>query len=331
MYIVNGNMGVSGNLEVEGQTSTHGLKVFDDQRTLPIMSTSGATVSFKKAVEFTMPVQFNNGQTIIGVETTYNTAYVGSPTIQVGNRLVVGDSLFKITAQERSIIADTFKMTLARLNVDNLISKREISDYVEAKKGKVTGELIANEIFADTIKTNKLYLDSIGSRSLQTSENMTTKDLVVAGSAKVENEITIMGRGSANGAALTVNGGEIIANKGIVSHTGNNRFQTMQIMGSGTDHDICFKIGKNVDSLIEGDVTIQDSKLVLDNSKLVTDNVVVTSLGEVASDQPLSGVQITTASNWETYKDEMVAEVDVPNAPHLDDCYDPVQTVQESM
>lgn len=327
-YVANGSMKVKGNLEVETQLTTSVLKVLGDNQ-LPVVSTSGSAISFKKAVEFLKPVQFNNGKTIIGMETTYNSAYVGSQTIQAGDRLVVGDSLFKVDADTRSVIADTFKMTLARLNVDKLVSKKEVSDFVDAKKVQVTEELVAQEIFADTIKTNRLRLDNICSRGFQASEELTTRDLIVGGSAKVENDITIMGKGAANGAALTVNGGEIVANKGIVSHTRNNRFQTMQIMGSGTDHDVCFRIDKNVDSVIEGDVTIQDSKLVLDNSKLATDNIVVTPLSEIASDDPLSGIQITTQQGWEYYKESMVQVVE--SGSSTEEEYDPVQQVGDAI
>lgn len=327
-YVANGSMKVKGNLEVETQLTTSVLKVLGDNQ-LPVVSTSGSAISFKKAVEFLKPVQFNNGKTIIGMETTYNSAYVGSQTIQAGDRLVVGDSLFKVDADTRSVIADTFKMTLARLNVDKLVSKKEVSDFVDAKKVQVTEELVAQEIFADTIKTNRLRLDNICSRGFQASEELTTRDLIVGGSAKVENDITIMGKGAANGAALTVNGGEIVANKGIVSHTRNNRFQTLQIMGSGTDHDVCFRIDKNVDSVIEGDVTIQDSKLVLDNSKLATDNIVVTPLSEIASDDPLSGIQITTQQGWEDYKESMVQVVEAGSSTEEE--YDPVQQVGDAI
>lgn len=327
-YVANGSMTVKGNLEVETQLTAGSIKVLGDNH-LPVVTTTGNTISFKKAVEFTKPVQFNGGRTIIGTETTYHSAYVGSPTIQAGDRLVVGDSLFKITADERSIIADTFKMTLARLDVDNLVAKKEVAELLDAKQVKVTKELIAQDIFADTIKTNKLLLDNITSRELNTSESLTTNDLFVQGSANITNSLTISGKGSANGAALTVNGGEIVANRGIVSHTGNNRFQTMHIMGSGTDHEVCFRIDKNVDSLIEGDVTVQDSRLILDNSKLVTDNVVVTPFSEATSDEPLSGVQITTSPSWDTYKESMVQVLQTPESTEGE--YDPVQSVQDAI
>ena len=215
----------------------------------------------------------------------------------------------KIDATTRKIIADAFNMSLARLDVDNLVSKREYANFVEAKKVKVTEELIGQSIFADTIKTNSLYLENVSGLNLQASSSMKTTDLIVGGTAKIQNDMTIMGTGvGPNGSALVVNGGAIVANKGIISHTGNNRFQTLQIMGSGTDHDICFRVDRNVDSLFEGDVTIESSRLVLDKSKLVT-----------------------TAGNWETYKDEMVAEIEAHETPSLDDGYDPVAVVQEAM
>ena len=330
MAVIHKNVKIDGNLDVTTQITTSDFKVLGSNH-LPVLTTSEDVISFRKACEFTKPVQFNNGRTLIGIETTYNSAYVGSPTIQAGERLVVGDSLFKIDSRSRKIIADTFKMVLARLDVDNITAKREDAININTKYLKVEDEFIGNKIYADTIKVNKLFLDSVGSRSMTTSESLTTKDLIVGGSAKVQNDITIMGKGSANGAALTVNGSYIVANKGIVSHTRNNRFQTMEIMGSGVDHDVCFMIGKFVDSFIEGDVTLSNSKLILDQSKLITDDVIVTPLSEVHSDEPLSGVRMTTAGDWEIYKDGMIVEVDVPEAPTEDAGYDPVAVVQDAI
>lgn len=326
--VIHKNVKVDGNAEVVGQLSTRGFKVIGEDL-LPIMSTQGDTISFKKACDFRSPVQFNNGRTLIGIETTYNSAYVGTETIQAGKRVVVGDSLFKITADERAIIADTFRMTLSGLKVDTLMSKKETSDLAEFKKVKVTNELIGEKIYADVIKTNSLYIDSIGSRNLQATETMTVKDLIVGGTAKVQNDVFIMGVG-VNGAALTVNGGGIVANKGIVSHTRNNRFQTMEIMGSGPDPDICFVTDKNVDALFQGNVTIQDAKLILENTKLATDEVLVTPLAEVAEDEHLSGVQITSKGNWEDYRDSMVQEFDAQESASDED-YDPVDVVNKAL
>ena len=330
IYVVNGSMKVDGNLEVNSQVSTKELKVYGEDTLLPIMSTSGDCISFKKSCEFKDSVQFCNGRTIIGKETTYNSAYVGTETLQAGQRIVLGDSTMKIDAATRKIIADTFNMTLARLDVDNLVSQKQYANAIEVKNIKVTNELIGQNIYADTIKTNKLFLDSIGSRSLQTSENMTTKDLIVGGTAKIENDLTIVGKGvGPNGAALTVNGGPLVANYGIISHKRKNEFQCLEIMGSGATHDVCFKVDRNVDSLFEGDVTVEGSRLILDNSKLVTDNVVVTPLSEIVSDEPLSGVQITTSSTWEIYKDGMVEELDTPSS--MENEYDPIQAVEDAM
>lgn len=73
---------------------------------------------------------------------------------------------------------------------------------------------------------------------------------------------------------------------------------------------MCFRIDKNVDSLIEGNVTIQDSNLILDNSRLATDNLIVTPLNSIREDEPASGVQITTSSDWDGYQDGMVEEIE---------------------
>lgn len=326
--IIEGNLVVKGNLNVEQQVQTKNFKVLDETTLQTILSTGGDTISFRKACDFHKPVQFNNGQTLIGIDTTYNSAYVGSPTIQAGERLVVGDSLFKITTDERKIIADTFNMTLREMDVNFLNAKKETADLIEAKDIKVSNDLIGKTIYADAIKSNKLFFDKILTNDLRAATSVTTKDLIV-GNVKVENGMTIMGK-QTNGSALTVNDGAIIANQGIISHTRNNRFQTLQIMGSGTKHDVCFMIDKYVDSLIQGDVTIQDSKLILDNSTLATDNILVASLENVGLGEPTNAVQLTTSTNWDEYKSQMIVEMDT-------DCtcpcgeYDPVNEVENAV
>jgi len=95
IHVFNGSMKVNGNLESTGQMTTSCLKVVENGK--DVLSTSGDDgISFKKVVEFLKPVQFNNGQTLIGIETTYNSACVNSSTIKAGQRLVVGDSMMKI-------------------------------------------------------------------------------------------------------------------------------------------------------------------------------------------------------------------------------------------
>lgn len=76
--VVNGSLLVDGNLNVSGQTTTAGLKVVEEGSSTPLLTTNGRTVKFRKAVEFQNPVEFSNGKTIIGIETTYDSAYVGT-------------------------------------------------------------------------------------------------------------------------------------------------------------------------------------------------------------------------------------------------------------
>lgn len=227
IYVANGSMKVNGNLESAGQTTVNGLKVLENGRAVMSSTTGDATISFNKAVEFLKPVQFNNGQTLIGTETTYNSAYIGSPTIQAGRRLVVGDSMMKVDAVESTIVADRFKATLYSLFADKISAKKGAAEQLDAKNVNVTGEFIGNKVFADELKVNNLYMENFKALNLTASSSINVKDIIVGGSAKVQNDITIMGKGAANGAALTVNGGQIIANKGIVSHTRNNQFQCL--------------------------------------------------------------------------------------------------------
>ena len=264
MKILDGNVKVNGNLEVQTQIQARELLLRENGK--QILKTAGSSILFSKECDFNNPISVMGG-TVIGKETTYNSPYVGSETIQAGKRFVLADSDFRINGNTsdnpRSIIADVFKMKLGTLVSDNVHSKTETTDSITAKNAKVTEELTANEIFADTIKTNKLFLENVSGLNLKAAEKLTTLDLVVGGSAKVERDVSILGRGL-NGAALTVNGGQIVANKGVISNTRNNRFQCLEIVGSGTEHDQCLKVDRYVDTLFEGDVTIQNSRLILD-------------------------------------------------------------------
>jgi hypothetical protein len=76
---IHGSMTIEGNLNVQGQTTTNGLSVTADQE--QVLHANGTGVSFKKVANFLKGAQFNNGKTLIGMETTYNSAYVGSETI----------------------------------------------------------------------------------------------------------------------------------------------------------------------------------------------------------------------------------------------------------
>ena len=319
---IHGSMTVEGNLNVQGQTTTSRLSVVADGT--QVLHANDTGVSFKTAVEFLKAVKFNNGKTLIGMETTYNSAYVGSETVQAGERLVLGDSAAKWDVDSRKIIADTFSMTLAKLTSDEVSMKKGVATLVQANNIQVTNELIGQTIFADTVKTNNLFMEKMSALNLNVTKALTVKNIIVNGSAKMITDLVVMGSG-VNGAALTVNGGELIANKGIVSHTRNNRFQCMEIMGSGTRHDTCFKVDSEVDSLFQGNVTIQDSKLIMDNSTFATDNIVVTPISQLASDEATHGVQLTTKQDWEDYKGDMVQTYD--ESESTSSGYDPYATV----
>lgn len=74
---IHGSLTVEGNLGVQGQTTTNGLKVVDDDGNFSF-GVSNTTISFRKACSFAEPVEFSGGNTIIGVEKTYDSAYVGT-------------------------------------------------------------------------------------------------------------------------------------------------------------------------------------------------------------------------------------------------------------
>ena len=74
---IHGSLTVEGNLGVQGQTTTNGLKVVDDDGNLSL-GVGNSTISFRKACSFAEPVEFSKGNTIIGIEKTYDSAYVGT-------------------------------------------------------------------------------------------------------------------------------------------------------------------------------------------------------------------------------------------------------------
>ena len=78
--ILHGSMKVDGNLEVGTQLTTHELKVVGSDNTT-WLTTADNMISFRKACNFLGAAQFTNGRTIIGKETTYNSAYVGTETL----------------------------------------------------------------------------------------------------------------------------------------------------------------------------------------------------------------------------------------------------------
>ena len=268
---------------------------------------------------------------MIGVESTYNSAYVGSPTIQAGRRLLVGDSSFKIDSSERNIIADVYGMSVKRLISDSIQSKKGSFNLVESVDMNVSNQLIGKTIYADTVKASNFYIETISCLGMNIGQNLTVQNLLVNGSSTFSTGVTIKGTGT-NGAALTVNGGKIVANYGIHAHTRNNMFQCLEIVGSGKDHDVCFKIGKDVDSVIEGDVSIRDSNLILDNSKLVTDRITILPLaGDRIDETSTRGIDITTDPNWNTYQSEMVEELPADKSFFGEGYYDPYASVKEAM
>jgi hypothetical protein len=168
----------------------------------------------------------------------------------------------------------------------------------------------------------------MGALNLNVAKSLTVKDLIVNGFAKLMTDLVVQGSG-VNGAALTVNGGELVANNGIIANTRNTRFQCLEIGGLEVAHDTCFVVKSGVDSLFQGNVTIEDSNPILDNSKLAADNITVTPVGQLLNDEVTSGVQLTTRQDWEDYKGEMVQEYE--DSERNCDGYDPYATVTSAI
>lgn len=222
-------------------------------------------------------------------------------------------------------------MTLKNLFADKIRSKNGSIDTLETKELHATKEIIGQTIYSDTLKTSNLYIETISCLGANISQNTTLQNLLVNGTATFSTNVTISGTG-ANGGALTVNGGQIIANRGITAHTRNNRFQCLEILGSGKDNDVCFKVGKDVDSVFEGDVSIRDSNLILDNSSLVTDRITLLPLaGDTIDETATRGIDITTSSDWNTYQDQMVEELPADRSFFGEGYYDPYASVKAAM
>lgn len=144
--IMNGSVKIDGNLEVGQELLVNDFKVVEDGSTTPMLYTKGGSISFNKVCKFNKGAEFNVGRTVIGLETTYKSAYVGTESLQAGQRLVVGDSSFKITADDREIIADTYAMSLKGLIVDSISTKKINSKIANVGTLEVIDELMTNKL-----------------------------------------------------------------------------------------------------------------------------------------------------------------------------------------
>ena len=241
---------------------------------------------------------------------------------------MLGDSAAKWDVDARKIIADTFDMSLEKLVSSEVSMKKGVATLIQSKNLQVTNELIGQTIFADTVKTNNLLMEKMAALNLNVAKALTVKDIIVNGKATLNSSLFVKGVG-VNGAALTVEGGELVANEGIISSTRNNRFQCLEIGGSGVTHDTCFVVKSGVDSLFQGNVTIEDSNLILDNSKLAADNITVTPVSQLLNEEVTSGVQLTTRQDWEDYKVEMVQEYE--DSSETSEGYNPYATVTSAI
>ena len=183
---------------------------------------------------------------------------------------------------------------------------------------------------SDNITINgTLSANDIKVQEANISSSLSTRNLSTTGSASIGTSLVVNGADIGD-VALTVNGGTIVSTRGITSYSRNNKFQALEITGSGTCcNRPSFKVDSGVDSLFLGDVVISgnDSKLIMDGSTIASDNIVVTPISQ--SNAPSTGIQLTTNQNWDDYMDAMVLEDEASESASSG--YDPYASVHDAI
>ena len=164
-----GSATIEGNLDVQGQTTTNGISVISNGNLT--LSANSAGISFQKIATFIKGAQFNNGKTIIGTETTYNSAYVGSQTIQAGDRLVLGEQelggyTFEIPGtlyNEADIEVDPSNNSIVSITVTNFGDTAGVGDAAvsDSALAQYAGKTLDDSV--DSVSGATFTSDSIAS------------------------------------------------------------------------------------------------------------------------------------------------------------------------
>ena len=284
--IIGGSLDVNGAVEILGALNAHGGISFNNVAFIrdggdfvvngTLTCTKGANFGHESVIGTDCWLEDIHGNDIVeGV--------ISAQNLRAANRIFCGDSPFEVNAISRKVLADTFEATFAKVVTAQLkatnasIGTLNIADGLfkkfKATDAEVTGVLSANEIQVQSFTAISEFF---------------TKGLTVDGSATVSGGITINGAGRNEG-ALVVNNFPAVFNHGVrVYHKAGVVSQTMSVIGTtdteGTGDEetaankYAFTTAIGVRSKFQGDVLVQDSNVVLDNSVLLAEKVLVTPI-----------------------------------------------------
>ena len=284
--LIGGNLSVNGAAEIMGALNAHGGISFNNVAFIR----DGGDFSVNGTLTTTNGANFGN-ESIIGVDTWTQDIHgkdifegvISAQNLRAANRIFVGDSPFEINAISRKLLADTFEAVFAK---------------VVAAQLKATNATIANLTIADGLLTNfkannaeitgTLTAAEIQVQSFTAISEFYTKGLTVDGSATISGGVTINGAGRNEG-ALVVNNFPAVFNHGVrVYHKAGVVSQTLSIIGTtdteGTGNEetaankYALTTAIGVRSKFQGDVFVQDSNVVLDNSTLLAEKILVTPI-----------------------------------------------------
>ena len=268
---VGGNLNVNGAIQVNGQLKLTGAVSFNDVALIDSNS------------DFTLNGKINANaacfrhDSIIG-EDTFDGVWEGlisANNIRATNRLFVGDSPFKVDANARTVDADTFRASFAKVVTD---VAKVASAEVETLRATGTTMLAKAEVAdleAALLVAKEIQVQSFSAVGLPTIKD----DLDIMGNAKIEGGLTIMGANDREG-GLVVNNFPAVFNWGIkVYHENGVLTQTLNVVGksntNGTstpDEDyFALNTAIGIKSRFQGDVLVNDSKVVLSNSSLLVE------------------------------------------------------------
>lgn len=285
--LVGGNLNVNGAVEVFGPLNVKGGISFNDVAFIrgdgdfvvngTLTCTKGAIFGNDSIIgtDYLGTIDRNNKKITEGV--------ISAQNLRAANRLLVGDSPFEVNALTRTVLGDQFTASFAKVIATKLSAASSELASVRAADVAVTGLLEATKAKFDLLNANEIQV-----QSFTATAEFATKGLVVDGSAVISGGVTINGAGRNEG-ALVVNNFPAVFNWGVYVHHKNGvSTQTLTIIGTtdseGTGQEetqankYAFNTAIGVRSKFQGDVLVQDAKVILDNSPLLAEKILVTPI-----------------------------------------------------
>ena len=287
---VGGTAAIGGNLVANGSATIHGALnamggiSFGDVAFLQ----DGTDFTIRGSLSVRGPAVFSY-DSIIGHDTfirssngeTVTEGIISAQNMRACNRLFVGDSPFEVNANSRTLQADTFQATFAKV----VAAKAEVANGRFATLRCTEHAQLADADIATVNVTDTLTAHDIQAQSFTAIAEFLAKGLTVDGSAKIIGGVVISGANQKE-AALCVDNLPAVFNHGIkVYHKSGVLAQTLTVFGTtnttGTAEEetiadryaLITDIG--VRSKFQGDVLVRDANVILDNSPLLAEKIVV--------------------------------------------------------